>query len=156
MRWAISESICTMRSVSMRPGARVLTVMPSAATWSDSVLDQAVVALRTALESMSVGSGCLTDDEVLVMTRPQCLARMDGRHRRVSRMADIRLSSKAPCQSSSVRVSNMPGLWAAGVVEEDVDAAEGVDGGFDDPLQVSRACHVGCQSDDPRPWPAAP
>src|SRR5450631_762217 len=99
-----------MRSVSMRPGASVLTVMPSAATWSDSVLDQAVVALRTALESMSVGSGCLTDDEVLVMTRPQCLARMDGRHSRVSRMADIRLSSNAPCQSSSVRVSNMPGF----------------------------------------------
>src|SRR6266851_5169546 len=99
-----------MRSVSMRPGARVLTVMPSWATWSDSVFDQAVVALRTALDSISVGKGCLTDDDVLVITRPQCLARICGRHSRVSLIADMRFSSKADCQSSSVNESNIPGF----------------------------------------------
>src|SRR5690348_5700595 len=94
----------------MRPGARQFTVMPSGATWSDRVLAQAVVALRTALDSIRFGIGCLTDDEVLTMTRPQRRCRMWGRHRRVSRIADIRLRSTAAYQSSSVSESNMPGF----------------------------------------------
>ena len=48
------------------------------------------------------------------------------------------------------------GLWPAGVVEDDVDAAERVDGGFDDALQVRRAGHVGSQSDDPSPTCGSP
>src|SRR5207245_5222827 len=98
------------RSVSMRPGARQFTVMPSGATWSDSVLAQAVVALRTALDSIRFGIGCFTDDEVLTMTRPQRRCRMCGRHNRVSLIADIRLRSTALYQSSSVSVSKTPGL----------------------------------------------
>src|SRR5438874_8894452 len=99
-----------MRGVSIRPGAMVLTVMPSWPTWSDSVFDQAVVALRTALDSIKFAMGCLTDDHVLVITRPQCLARIWGKHSRVNLMADMRFSSTADCQSSSFRVSNMPGF----------------------------------------------
>src|SRR5579859_4984093 len=109
-RWARSSSIWRMRSVSMRPGASVLTVIPSWATWSDNVFDQAVVALRTAFDSIRFGIGCLTEDDVLVITRPQCLARMCGRHSRVRRMAARRFSSKADCQSASESVSNTPGF----------------------------------------------
>src|SRR5262245_8620981 len=93
----------------MRPGASVLTVMPSAATWSARVLDQAVMALRTAFDSINVGNGCLTDTDVPVMTRPQCFARIDGRHSRVRRMDDSRIRSTACCQSSSDSESNTPG-----------------------------------------------
>jgi hypothetical protein len=50
--------------------------MPSLATWSDSDLAQAVVALRTAFDNMSVWIGCLTEYDVLTITRPQCLARI--------------------------------------------------------------------------------
>ena len=108
----------------MRPGARQLTVIPSGATWSDSVLAHAVVALRTAFDSIKFGIGCLTDDDVLVMTRPQCLARMLGKHRRVSRTADIRLRSKALLPVVVVERVEDARLGSAGVVEEDVDAAE--------------------------------
>ena len=45
-----------------------------------------------------------------MITRPQCLARMCGRHSRVSLIADMRFSSKADCQSSSVNESNVPGF----------------------------------------------
>src|SRR2546426_6265382 len=94
----------------MRPGARQLTVMPYCATWSESVLAQAVVALRTALDNIRLAIGCLTDDEVLTMTRPQRRARMCVKHSRVRRIAEIRLRSTAAYQSASVSVSKVPGF----------------------------------------------
>src|SRR5919202_2056124 len=94
----------------MRPGARQFTVMPSGATWSDSVLAHAVVALRTAFDNIRLGIGCFTDDDVLTITRPQRWCRMFGKHNRVSLIADIRFRSTAAYQSSSLSVSKTPGL----------------------------------------------
>src|ERR1051325_7335880 len=85
-------------------------MMPSLATWSDNDFAQAVVALRTALDNINVWIGCLTEYDVLTITRPQRLARIRGKHRRVSLTADIRLRSTADCQSSSVRSSKTPGF----------------------------------------------
>src|SRR5262249_36197183 len=98
------------RSVLIRPGASVFTVMPSAATWSARVFDHAVVALRTLFDSIRLAIGCLTEDDVLVMIRPHFFAFINGKHSRVSRMTDNRLTSTAVCQSSSLKLSNVPGL----------------------------------------------
>src|SRR5712691_5312253 len=59
---------------------------------------------------MRFGRGCFTEDDVLVMTRPQCRDRMCGRHKRVSLIADIRFRLNADCQSSSSSVSKTPGF----------------------------------------------
>src|SRR5207244_11525842 len=85
-------------------------VLPYCATWAGSVLAQAVVALRTALDNIRLAIGCLTDDEVLTMTRPQRRARMCVKHSRVRRIAEIRLRSTAAYQSASVSVSKVPGF----------------------------------------------
>src|SRR3979411_247089 len=87
-----------------------LTVIPCSAIWSDKDLAHAVVAERTAFDNIKFGIGCLTEVDVLTIMRPQPPARMRGRHRRVSRIADIRFRSIAAYQSSSARLSNMPGF----------------------------------------------
>ena len=67
------------RSVSIRPGAIVLTVMPSGPSSRASVLSQPTTPGRTAFESARFAIGSFTDVDSIATMRPRPLARRCGR-----------------------------------------------------------------------------
>src|SRR6478672_2461125 len=77
-----------MRSVAMRPGSTMLAVMPSRPTSRARVLDQPTSDSRNAFDMPRLGIGATTPDDVLVMMRPNFLARMPGSTRSVMAITD--------------------------------------------------------------------
>src|SRR5919201_453092 len=63
---------------------------------------------RTALDSSRSGSGCLTDTDWIVSTRPHFFACIPGSTARTRRTTDSRDSSNACCHCSSVISSKKP------------------------------------------------
>src|SRR5437899_5931652 len=96
------------RSVMIRPGQTVLKVMLSLPKRPARVLIRPFVPGRTALESSRSGSGCLTDTDWIVSTRPHFLARMPGSTARTSRTTESSESSNACCHCSSDISSKKP------------------------------------------------
>ena len=77
-RFAAPSSSSSTRSVWIRPGTIMLTVMPSAARSVDSDLDHPTSAERSAFDSPRVGIGWTTPDEPTVTIRPQPAACIPG------------------------------------------------------------------------------
>src|SRR5436309_7729600 len=96
------------RSVMIRRGQTVLKVMLSLPKRPARVLIRPFVPGRTALESSRSGSGCLTDTDWIVSTRPHFLACMPGSTARTSRTTESSESSNACCHCSSDISSKKP------------------------------------------------
>ena len=58
------------RSVSVKPGRILFTVMPSAPTSNESVFAQDATAPRIVFDTPNPGIGCFTEVEIILMTRP--------------------------------------------------------------------------------------
>ena len=84
----------SMRGVSMRPGSRVLTVTPLAATSPARVLAQAATEARRVLDTPRVPTGSITVMEATFRMRPQPMARIPGNTRSVRRKTDSTMDSK--------------------------------------------------------------
>src|SRR2546425_1734664 len=90
------------RSVMIRPGHTTLMVMLSLPSSGASVLLRPATPGRTALESRSPSTGCLTDTDWIVRMRPHLRARMIGATSRPSLTTDNSDTSNAPYHCSSV------------------------------------------------------
>ena len=88
-----------MRGVSMRPGSRVLTVTPSAATSLDRVLAQAATEARRVLDTPSTAEGSTTVMEATFRMRPHPASRIAGSTRSVRRNTDSTMDSKCSRQT---------------------------------------------------------
>ena len=99
-RLATPASMAFTRSVSMRPGAITLTVMPSFATSRLTVLDQPTRLARSVLDMPRLGIGAITPIEVEVMTRPHFRAFMPGSTRSVIAMTESTIDWKCFVQTS--------------------------------------------------------
>src|SRR4051812_28710327 len=84
-----------MRSVSCVPGQARLTVMPSSKRSWAAGLAQAHKPVRAVFDIARLGIGCLTDDDVIMQTRPQPPVRMCGTASRASRTDVARLALMA-------------------------------------------------------------
>ena len=87
----------------------VLTVMPSGPSSCDSVFAQPTTPGRMAFDSIRLGIGSRTDQEVMLTIRPRPLARRCGSASRASRTAEFSDSSKASAQASAGVDSKLPG-----------------------------------------------
>ena len=120
----------------MRPGAIELTVIPRGPSSRDSDFAQPMTPGRTAFESARLSVGSFTVLDVMFTMRPAGLRSRWGRQRPVSRTTETRSRRTAASTCSVCEPDRRRARRTAGVVHEDVDAAEGVDRGSDEPLEV--------------------
>lgn len=96
------------RSVRMRPGSTVFTVIWSGASSSASVLASPATPARRLLDRTRPGIGSFTALEATLMIRPLRLARRCGKAARTIRTTLSSSRSKAFCQAASSKLSNAP------------------------------------------------
>src|SRR5687767_1931168 len=108
--FAVTVSSSMSRSVAMRPGCTAFTRIPSGARSFESVFSIPCTAARIAFDRMRFRYcvGWRTDVEVEYTIEPFDF-RSSGSASRVSRTADIRVSSTAACHFASSRSSKRPG-----------------------------------------------
>ena len=139
-----------IRSVSILPGATVLTVMPSPATSRESVFAQPTTPGRIAFESIRWGIGSRTDQEVMLTIRPRPLLAEVGQrqpgqpHGRVERQ----LERVGPGLGG--QLVEGAGRRAAGVVDEDVEPAAAIDRRLHGALHRGLVTDVSCAGDGSR------
>ena len=126
-----------MRSVSKRPGAMQLTVMPFGPSSRASVFDQPTTPGRTAFDSARLSTGSFTVLEVTVTIRPWPDRSRWGRQSAVSRTAETSSSCTVASMFSSFISSADVRGGPPELCDDDVDAAEGFDRPLDEPLEVS-------------------
>src|SRR6266511_722898 len=97
------------RSVRIRPGKTMLTVMPSRPSSWASVLNIPAMPGRIPFERMSASTGCLTELDWMARMRPHFFSFMSGRTARLKRTVETWTCSKAAFHCSSVICSKGPG-----------------------------------------------
>src|SRR6266536_1827639 len=97
------------RSVRMRPGRTMLTVMPSRASSLARVLNIPAMPGRTPFERISPSTGCLTELDWMARMRPHFFFFMSGKTARMKRTVERWTCSKAAFHCSSVICSKGPG-----------------------------------------------
>ena len=105
----------------------------------------------------AVNAGCTIDaarDEMLTTAPPPAVSTITGTTSRVSRNGAIDVEAERLLEPVCARPQRGPGRPAAGVVHEDVDAAELLDRRGDEVLELVALEHVG--RDDERPPPRRP
>ena len=100
-RLARPSSRLRSRSVAIRPGRAILTVMPLGASSRDRVLDQPARAPRSEFDRARFGMGATTPDEAMVTIRPHPAARISGSTASVIAMRLITMPRKCVDQRSS-------------------------------------------------------
>src|SRR5215510_12456078 len=101
---------CPMkRSVWIRPGSTMFTVMPSFARSPARVLNMPAMPGRIPLERMSPSTGCLTELDWMARMRPHFFFFMSGSTARMKRTVERCTCWKAAVQCSSVICSKGPG-----------------------------------------------
>ena len=130
------------RSVSIWPGAIELTVIPSGPSSRASVLAQPTTPGRTAFESARLSIGSRTElDSILMIAASRALAQVgEAQLRQPDRGDEQELDGGLDLLGGEP--DRGPARRAAAVVDEDVDAAEGLDGAGDDALGVARVGDV--------------
>src|SRR6266481_1550549 len=97
------------RSVRIRPGKTMLTVMPSRPSSLASVLNIPAMPGRIPFERTSPSTGCLTELDWMARIRPHFFCFMSGRTARMKRTVERWTCSKAAFHCSSVICSKGPG-----------------------------------------------
>src|SRR5436190_8574754 len=97
------------RSVRIRPGRTMLTVMPSRPSSLASVLNIPAMPGRMPFDRMSPSTGCLTELDWMARMRPHFFCFMSGRTARMKRTVERWTCSKAAFHCSSVICSKGPG-----------------------------------------------
>src|ERR1700675_508098 len=97
------------RSVRMRPGRIMLTVMPSFASSLASVLNIPAIPGRMPFERIRPSTGCLTELDWMARIRPHFFFFMSGRTSRMKRTVERCTCSNAAFHCSSLSWSNGPG-----------------------------------------------
>src|SRR5260370_21180132 len=92
----------------MRPGATQVTRTLSTATSAESVFAHPASAGRNALETISPGIGCSTEDDTMFTMRPHLAARIIGSTALVSRSALRKTCSNDSAHCLSALVSDLP------------------------------------------------
>ena len=112
----------------MRPGMIWLTRILSAASSSASVFDSADTDARRTVDSPRFGIGSFTDADVDIRIEPPPRAFIDGTAARTIRSALNSSRSTAFCHAASSNDTAGAGRRAAAVGEQQIDAAEALDG----------------------------
>jgi hypothetical protein len=109
-----------MRSVSKKPGSRLLMVTLCATVFRASPATKPVRPERAPLDRPSTSIGIFTAPEVMFTMRPKRRAIMPSTVALISSMGASMLASSAASQSSRDPVAEIARRRAAGVVDQDV------------------------------------
>ena len=137
--------------MSMRPGAIVFTVIPSAPSSRASVFSQPTTPGRTAFESARFGIGSRTEEDSIATIRPRPLARRWGSAWRTSVDVGGEQERDGLLDDLGRQLGRLAGAWAAAVQDEHVDAAEGAHRHLDEALEVLRDRQVALDGERAEP-----